>query len=92
MPSTVRPACAEAMRRTGDLYGEYVMGRFDRAGFAGDYLDSDVVAAEAWAAAFDDADINDALEAAEEVLEPEDDLLSLVARRPSRRNRVSRAS
>lgn len=74
------------------------MERFDHAGRAGTSADHDVVAAEAWSAAFDDADISAALDEAFEVEEIdfpeiEDDLLSLIAKRPSRRarNHYSRA-
>ncbi len=68
------------------------MGRIDRAGLAGTGMDNDVVAAQAWSAAFDDADISAALGEAFDVeeidfLEVEDDLLSLIAQRPSRRAR-----
>lgn len=73
------------------------MGRFAQAGFDGANMDNDVVAAEAWSAAFDDADrsaaINEAFEVEEfDPLEPDDDLLSLIARRPSRRARGQAAT
>jgi hypothetical protein len=68
------------------------MGRFDPAGFTGEPLDGDVVAADAWAAAFDTADIvadyAGAFELPEiDLLDLEDDIAGLVARRPSRRLR-----
>ena len=73
------------------------MGRYAAAGFAGATLDHDVVAVEAWSAAFDDADIAAAVDEAFtveeiEVLEVDDDLLSLIARRPSRRVRSHRVA
>ncbi len=65
------------------------MGRFAEAGFAGAITDNDVVAAEAWSAAFDDADLGAAVDEAFdieeiELLEVDDDFLSLIARRPGR--------
>lgn len=69
------------------------MGRFDRAGFSGETADSDTVAAAAWDAAIDQADISaDYADDCEdpELREVEDDLLSLIAHRPSRRARLPR--
>ena len=68
------------------------MERFDHAGFAGTSADHHVLAAQARSAAIDDADISAALDQAFEVeeidvAEIEDDLLSLIAKRPSRRAR-----
>jgi hypothetical protein len=69
------------------------MGRFGPAGFTGDTQDSEIFAHEAWAAAFENADITadyaGAFEAAEiDPLDIEDDLFTLVAQRPSRRLRL----
>ena len=66
------------------------MERFVPAGLTGQTQDSDFVATEAWTAAFESADIAadyaGAFEAAEiDPLDIEDDLFTLVARRPSRR-------
>ena len=68
------------------------MQRFDHAGCAGTNADHDVVAAEASSAAFDAANISTALDQAFEIEEIdfpeiEDDLLSLIAKRPSQRAR-----
>lgn len=63
------------------------MGQLDRAGTAGDSLD-DFYAARALALAESDANINEDLEAADEELF-EDDLISLIVRRPSRYTRHS---
>lgn len=63
------------------------MGQLDRAGTAGDSLD-DFYAASALALAESDANINEDLEAADEELF-EDDLISLIVRRPSRHTRSS---
>jgi len=69
------------------------MERFVPAGFTGQTQDSDFVAAEAWAAAIESADIaadhGGAFETAE--IDPpdiEDDLFTLIARRPSRRLKI----
>ena len=61
------------------------MGRLDQAGFAGETLD-DFYAIEALALAEDYAKINEDLDAADEELF-EDDLISLIAQRPSRHQR-----
>ena len=68
------------------------MGRFANSGFGVDAVDDDVVAADAWSAAFDNADINDDKEQDLDIGDDdrdarEDDLLSLIAQRPSRRSR-----
>ncbi len=73
------------------------MGRFAAAGFAGATVDCDVVAGEAWSAASDNADSSAAVDeafAVEEIelLEVDYDLLSLIARRPSRRARSHRVA
>ena len=70
------------------------MGRHYQAGFAGETVDHEVVAAQAWSAAFDDADISAALDQGLDVddadcFEGEDDLHALIALRPSRRQRPS---
>ncbi len=69
------------------------MGRFANAGFGIDAMDNDVVAAEAWSAAFDNADISDDLDDGFDAVDgdqdvSDDDLLSLIAQRPSRRARA----
>lgn len=66
------------------------MEQIGPAGFTGETHDSDFRAADAWTAAFENADIAadyaGAFEAAEiDPLDMEDDLFTLVARRPSRR-------
>ena len=63
------------------------MGQLDRAGTTGDSLE-DFYAVRALALAEGDANINDDLEAADEELF-EDDLISLIGRRPSRYTRNS---
>ena len=71
------------------------MGRFANTGFFNDAADTDVVAAEAWSAAFDNADISDDLDDAfdgddddDDQDASEDDALSLIAQRPRRRTRA----
>ena len=61
------------------------MGQMDRAGFAGQAFD-DFYVDQALALAEDYASINEDFEAADEELF-EEDLLSLIAHRPSRRTR-----
>ena len=69
------------------------MGRFANAGLFNDAVDTDVVAAEAWSAAFDNADISDDLDDSfdgddDDQDMSEDDALSLIAQQPSRRTRA----
>ena len=69
------------------------MGRFANTGFFHDAVDTDVVAAEAWSAAFDNADISDDLDDSfdgddDDQDMSEDDALSLIAQQPSRRTRA----
>lgn len=71
------------------------MGRFADADFGIEAVDTDVVAADAWSAAFDNADISDDLDDSLAVDDDDgevtdDDLLSLIAQRPSRRARTYR--
>ena len=73
------------------------MGRFDPAGsrehFGADTADTDFVATDAWAEAFDragvQADFDDDPDSgsADLALDEEDDLMSLIMHRPSRRPR-----
>ena len=69
------------------------MEQIGPAGFTGETQDGDLFAAEPWSAAFESADIASdyagAFEIAEiDPLDIEDDLITLVARRPSRRLRL----
>lgn len=69
------------------------MARIGPAGFSGDTQDGDFLAADAWTAAFESADIAadyaGAFEIAEiDPLDIEDDLFTLVAQRPSRRLKI----
>ena len=78
------------------------MGRFDPAGrqehFGADTVDTDFVATDAWAEAFDragvQADFDDEPDAgdADPGLDEEDDLMALIMHRPSRRTRTAPTS